>query len=364
MTLTPQIIAGVSSLAGALLFFVAGFFLARLRAAPEVSSEETTGPSPARVEGSPDKIEMLENQLRTISQQRRQGLKRIEELQQVNDRQKEENKAIIAAAKNRMSSLKQQKEKAVSEAEEQRSAVEKLTRQLEEASPDKENWKEEKEELATALHMAREDLKAREEELERLSDIEEKNRDLSLKAELLNEQLRDLQTIQEENQSLKAQLGELDSLHKELERLKKENSRLQSLGIVLKEPPAKPKISPSTESLGQAYQDVVSKLSQDDSSRGVVMADELGLLIAGTGDHMEAMAAMAAVYSNVSNRIESMLPFGEIEQVVIENTEKLTITMQPYVVDADRVIITALTVGPGPTREYVTQVVKESASSK
>jgi hypothetical protein len=114
--------------------------------------------------------------------------------------------------------------------------------------------------------------------------------------------------------------------------------------------------------LGGSFQHIANQLSNLEGSRGVVLADDLGLPIAGTGDHMEAMAGLAAVFSDVCLKLESMLPFGDVDVMQISNRQNLTIAMRPFDIAAANIIITTLSVGAAPDRGTINRLIAEAAT--
>jgi hypothetical protein len=404
MSATPEIIAGVLSVAGAFLFFGVGFFLAKLKTVSVPVQNDAMDSSILVQHASGPDAESESSAVAPDTRPRSEILLEIEQLRQTTEHQKEENRTIYAAAKSRMVKLKKMADKATSEAEELKLRLNEAKRTLSAAI-------EEKDSLSRALQRSREDLTRKaessgefsgveeinrelalreerldqqgryvseledknreltlqaerlEEELNRLSDLEDTNLELSIRTERFEEHLKDLEIMRDENRSLRSSVVELDASRKEIARLKTENAKLNSLGIVLKKPALQNVMPVSPDGLGGAFQTLVNRLSGDENSRGVVLADELGLLVAGTGEHTESMAAMAAIYATVSVRLESIFPFGEISQIVVENTDELTITMQPYDIASDKLILTSLSVGPGPTRESVVKLLDQKGAA-
>jgi predicted regulator of Ras-like GTPase activity (Roadblock/LC7/MglB family) len=398
MMFTPEIAAGAGSVAGALLFFGAGFLLAKWKTV-SVAVPKKAGTSMASGANVPEAAGSTHH---TDSVQRNEVLLENEQLKLANELQKEENRTIVAAAKSRISKLKKQLEQANATMAELKSKLDATSRNLSEeyaektslseamqqmkehfqgqgeTEQDRSRLEERNRELSMQAekyeqqisYIAELEDKNRElrlqterldEEFTRLSDLEDVNLELSIRTERFDEQLKDLDALRDENRTLQESLAVLEASKKEIVRLKEENAKLNSLGIVLKESPRPSSLPAAPDGLGGAFQNMVNTLSGEKSSRGVVLADELGLLVAGTGDHTESMAAMAAVFTTVSERMETVFPFGEISQIVIENMDELTITMQPYELASDRLILTALSVGPGPERASVAKLIERSA---
>jgi hypothetical protein len=397
MSATPEIIAGVLSIIGAFLFSGAGFFLAKLRAVSVPVQNDAMDSSILVQHAFDSDTERESSAIAPDTRPRSEILLELEQLRQTTEHQKEENRTIYAAAKSRIVKLKRMADKATTDAEELKIRLNEASRRLSAAIKEKDG-------LSQALQRSRDDLTRQaestgdlsgveeinrelslreerldqqsryvaeledknreltlraerlEEELNRLSDLEDTNLELSIRTERFDEHLKDLDILRDENRTLQSSVVELDASRKEIARLKTENAKLNSLGIVLKKPALQTVMPVSPDGLGGTFQTLVNQLSGDEDSRGVVLADELGLLVAGTGEHTESMAAMAAIYSTVSVRMDSIFPFGEISQIVVENTDELTITMQPYEIASEKLILTSLSVGPGPARESVVKL--------
>jgi hypothetical protein len=396
MTSTLELAAIGVSVAGAFLFFAAGFFLARFRAGARTLPEGNGAD-----EAQKDEAQQTKENCQTEAPGERtldEILLENAQLKQANEQHKEENRAIYAAARSRLAKLKGQLDQAVSERGELKGQLDRAGQMLRELNQEKARLVEELQrveqvgqepigspaiaeleqrnrelalkcekldkqvryvaELEDSNRELRFEVERLEEEFTRLSDIEGANLELSIRAQRLDEQQKDFESMREENRNLMAALSEMDVVRREHERLLKENARLTSMGIVLGTPALQVSVPAFAAGLGGTFQKLVERLSGSGNSRGVVLADDLGLLVAGTGEHTESMAAMGAVFSTVTQRMESIFPIGQISQIVIENADELTITMQPYEIGPDKLILTSLSVGPGPDRKDVVGLIE------
>jgi predicted regulator of Ras-like GTPase activity (Roadblock/LC7/MglB family) len=384
------------SVAGAFLFLAAGFFLARFRAGARPVPEAI---EPREEQEAQESGQAEEPGAMTLDEILRENA----QLKQANEQHKEENRAIYVAARGRLVKLKGQLDQAVSERGELKGRLEKAGQMVRELNQEKARLAEELRrleqigqesgdgpalaeleqrnrelalkcekldkqmryvaELEDSNRELRFEVERLEEEFTRLSDLEGANLELSIRAQRLDEQQKDLESVREENRNLMAALSEMDVVRREYERLQKENARLTSMGIILGRPAFQVSIPAVASGLGGTFRNIVERLSVAENSRGVVLADDLGLLVAGTGEHTEPMAAMAAVFSTVTQRMETIFPIGQISQIVIENADELTITMQPYEIGPDKLILTSLSVGPGPGRKDVVGLIEDGASA-
>ena len=91
------------------------------------------------------------------------------------------------------------------------------------------------------------------------------------------------------------------------------------------------------------------------------MADDLGLLIAGTGNHIEGMAGMAAVFASICTKLDSLLPFGDISHLNISNLKDLTLSLYPIPMEEDTLVMATLSVGKGPDRARIMDLLNQIA---
>ncbi len=189
-------------------------------------------------------------------------------------------------------------------------------------------------------------LKVVEKDLQEIPALEKKNNELTHALDLLN-----------------AKLKELDLLQNEIEPPPSPISRQKIINATVKTPEtadtSADNASAGRNGLGGALQEMVNRISQMDGSLGVVVADELGLLVAGIGEHMENLAAMAAVYSDIHRNVTALVPFGEIELIRIRGLENLNLTMQPFKLESEKLVLTAFTSGKAPDRSLFEQFTRQ-----
>jgi len=338
--MTPQFVAGIFSLVGAIFFFGAGFFLAsyifeldrgklekELQAA--IEREESLGEKTI-----PENLSLKKN---------------INTLRKKNDAYKKATQKRIKELKRHLVRMN--------------SVLVDYKERLADLAVDVTRSDSERVLLAEALENTKKDMK-------NMSDLEEKNKDLNNELNLLKSQLKDLDRLHDKNQSLSEQLTELETLKKQVEAMKREKTRANNAlkfaeELVQPEASSLEEIMPSDvsfkhESLGETFQAIVNQISKLEGSYGVVVADMLGLLIAGIGDHTDSMAGMAAIYSEIDNKISSLIPFGDIDMVKITNMNNLTITMQPFEMDSEKLILAILAKGDGLDHKTITQLTRQT----
>jgi DNA repair exonuclease SbcCD ATPase subunit len=201
--------------------------------------------------------------------------------------------------------------------------------------------------------------------LELTARIREQNNErqaLLVELEGLTPRLAELDQCRERLGVLESSLAEMDALKKTIGHLRNENSRLRSLELVHGVSPHL-QLTPSPGRLAQSLNKLIEDLNTREGARGAVVADENGFLAAGAGDHMEALAAIAALYDQIAEKVPDMLPVGKLARVDIVDENDLTIAVQPLPVDTDRLLLVSLSVGPGPEREAVDQLFRHSLSA-
>jgi hypothetical protein len=363
MIITPQIAVIISFAAGAAIFFGIGFYIARV-AARRGKDQGAAGPAPApdQSRGAGEPAAEVE-QPEAISRQRDEAVKNYLTLRSYVVAQKEKTRAYFDAVKTRFAEIREELAAADDNAVTLKEEALRLTRELEQSDSEKEAALREKEHFSQALERQERRLKEESERrLEALSRLEDENQSLMKRVMQAEGQLKDFDDLRNENHWLKSELAETEARKDEIDELKRENARLNAMGMIL-EKPLSHSVPSSHDGLGGSFQNVANQLSQMEGSRGVVLADDIGLAIAGTGDHMEAMAGMAAVFSDVCIKMDSLLPFGEIDAMKITNRQNLTIAMQPFDIASVNVIITTLSVGPEPNRETIDKLIEQMSVS-
>jgi chromosome segregation ATPase len=220
--------------------------------------------------------------------------------------------------------------------------------------------REEKTRLADELRGVRKEEASLMEKVKDLERVTAERQDLAIKVQSLSVQIQALEQLREENSSLRSKMAEVADLSAQLETLRSENANLRSLGLV-KTKPARPVLTGTPESLGGSLQSLVESLSREDKARGAALADESGLVVAGTGDHAEALAAAAATLVDSATRVlRNLVKIGRLQQLSVVDENALTITAHPFTLAegentgvSSELILATLTIGPGPDSQKV-----------
>ncbi|MCF8026692.1 MAG: hypothetical protein K9K82_14540 [Desulfobacteraceae bacterium] len=396
MTMTLQLTIAACSVIGAALFFAAGYMLARIHpffSAPDSSVKRASAADPdAAAEpleilidtlapDEPQKAKTRAAEADTVVTGKAVNELRARQLREAREKLKNA-AAYILRLKNyaeRLAREKQALEQEKGKLEQEKKSLQDQLQALESAEAERKRLslevaelknrtdaatelQAEKENLSAQLQEARDQVQGLSAKIESKGTVEEENKDLSLRVEMLNEQLEEMEDLQEENSRLKAQQNAIQEMESEIAALKSENANLQSMKIVQAGPP-QPVMHFTEEGLGAVLQHLVNRLSESENARGAVLADELGLMIAGTGAHSEAMAGIAAVFAETSAQLQNMLPLGEIDHMQIVNQNDLNLTIRPLSVSDHEMILTTLSVGRGPDRNTIENLMQEIASS-
>ena len=361
MILTPQIAVVISFAAGAILFFGIGLFVGRLTAKPENPRRSASTMAETAKSSVPGTLPTAASDMQQLQMQLNQALEKYQSLVVYAEGQKEKVRTSFAAVKKRIELLNIQLAESVADKRTLSNEAGLLAARLKQSELDKEALLQEKEKISHALEQSQNELEGARRSLDKLSDAQKRHQSLKHKAEKLEGLNKVVEALRDENSWLRSQLGEAEALKIEIDALKRENATLTAMGMIIEKPPSHAIASP-LEGLGGSFQNIANQLSGLEGSRGVALADDLGLLIAGTGDYMEAMAGMAAVFSDVCLKIGAMLPFGDVDAMKISNRQALTIAMMPFDIASTNVVVTTLSAGSVPDRETVSRIINQATS--
>lgn len=219
---------------------------------------------------------------------------------------------------------------------------------------------EEKIGLSEKLIEARREIKELKDRVLTLEEEAKGYQALTLRLRYLNEQCQKMEELRESNVRLQKKADECKQLQEQIAVLCAENSRLRSLDVVLDTPP-RPACVSYTEGLGNSLQHLVERLAQTEKARGVVLADDQGLLVAGTGEHLEGLAAAAAVFDALTHKVRTILPLSTPQRLTITDENSITLIAQPFVFASVQLVLVNLSVGPGPDRETIDRLIAENS---
>ena len=200
------------------------------------------------------------------------------------------------------------------------------------------------------------------------AELEQKaRRELAIELESARRQLGELDQLREENASLRQQLGEATGARDKLAAAEVELRELRARGLSSSPPPRMPRLGTSPihaadpRSTAEQLSGLLSRL-RGKSMRAVALADEQGLPIVGLGDDVSSLAAFAGFVTEIGRRTRDFLPMAALRRVTVEDENDGTITASPHATGDAHITLITLTVGPGPSARQMGDVLRSAAS--
>jgi chromosome segregation ATPase len=220
--------------------------------------------------------------------------------------------------------------------------------------------REERSRVNAALQEARQEIASLRGEAAAALSLTTENSELKIRLQLLSEQLGELEQLREENARLRSSTAAATELEAELDRLRAENARLRARSLV-QEPPRAASSAARTrpDGLGGSLQSLLDRVSGDPSARGAIVSDRAGLLVAGGCEQADALAAAAAMLSDVGRRLRQILTLGTVQILTCLDENGLVFTTLPFSVPPDDLLLATLTVGAPPERQALERMIAE-----
>jgi chromosome segregation ATPase len=150
----------------------------------------------------------------------------------------------------------------------------------------------------------------------------------------------------------------LEDQGKELERIRKENQLLKetndSLRSQFHSPDLKHQPLPQIvfpekfEDISSVLEIILKHLSQNGTTCCAVLADEQGLPVAGSSEHSEVLAVIAAMFDDLVKRLPTILPVNTIQQFNVIDKEGKILAAQYFQVASSPLILVSLSDGETP----------------
>jgi hypothetical protein len=362
-----------SSLVAALLFLAAGFFWARSRAAATLDGETRALNAQiarmqheiTRLEAEAARIPALERDVAELPRLRqeaaelprlRQEAAQIPRLRETIERAERD----LQSARNTSSAAAGQ---AVSTAQEETKRAKKRILELEQGLTAA------RAELGTAVANQKKAESAVEEE-RKLSQHMEKElervrggmnaarteggglrREMALLGEEAAMSKRALEVALTENAALRRDASILAEVRRRLATVEAENARLRATDFAARsrdwkptaEAPASDDIAAGASTLdGRSLQRFVDDVAQSPAVSAAALTDELGFLVAGNGDHTEALAAFGAYLTEAGARACGVLPMHAVHRVSIQDDSGITLTARTVVASPNELVLVTL----------------------
>ncbi len=216
----------------------------------------------------------------------------------------------------------------------------------------------EKDTISMKYKEALDDLMRLSDQNEQLETLQNERNNLATHIEKLQSQVDKIESLRRENTMLREQNIELASFQEKVSSLESDNAILRTQNIVI-EKPARFQRTPTFNCLGKSLEEIIYQLAELEGCRGAVFADNLGLAVAGSGDNVDSLAGMAAVFTKVEERIHSLFSFGSMQKLIMSDDNQLTLTAYPFPLPDDNLVLTTLSVGSGPDMQQVRELMKQ-----
>lgn len=319
----------------------------------------------------------LESQLAALAEKDAAAARELQGQQDLR-RLVEEQRARLAAADNklaRMDALEQErlvlkeevagKSKELVELQGQQSVVQERddlaleVQTLRERTAALDKLREEKAELADRLREAKDESRYLAEQVRNLDEARDERTDLAIQVEVLSERIKEVERLREELAAATEQAAEAENLRMQLEALSAETADLRSQGVISQASPRPALQSKQGAGFGGSLQAIVDEISGRETMRSAAVADEAGFVVVGTGSETEAMAALAASFADFGNRVQTILPLSAPRTLSVADGNALTFSAQPFNTSTGPLILTTLSVGPGPDAKTVDDLIRK-----
>jgi len=231
-------------------------------------------------------------------------------------------KSELAVARTKLKGLEDLKARTAT-AEESSGKATQLKQRLEQAQAalktEDERLRAENEELTQSLEQLRDETVPRQE----LDTLRKKQRDMLIKAQMMQQRVTEMERHADENTLLKQQIVDYDDLTLEAGELRQQVKRLEALafsaGLKLEraETPRPPVVLGDKDATrGTAMDCRLQELVTASKSRSAVLADSQGLLLAssGEGELHEALAVLSGMIGQLGDQSCDLLPLGGLRR--------------------------------------------------
>jgi predicted regulator of Ras-like GTPase activity (Roadblock/LC7/MglB family) len=96
---------------------------------------------------------------------------------------------------------------------------------------------------------------------------------------------------------------------------------------------------------GEVLRGILDRETRHRDVAGAVIADDLGLVVAGKGALCDVLAAYGAVLAGIGEKTREVLPLRELRKLVIQDAADMTLTVRPIATADDQFALVTLTCG-------------------
>ena len=108
-------------------------------------------------------------------------------------------------------------------------------------------------------------------------------------------------------------------------------------------------------------QELLEQFSEVSGARGAALADDHGLLVAGTSEYAEDLAVTGALCDGLMTQVGELLPLASLQRLVMVDSNAVTAAIHPFRVGPDRMILASLSVQPGPDDGAIGEFVNQAS---
>jgi hypothetical protein len=155
--------------------------------------------------------------------------------------------------------------------------------------------------------------------------------ELGLTRETLSARDAQLEQLREETVRLHSVEADLERTKREVGELAEQTRLLRAEAYAANRTPSRrrPERPATISTRGDALQLIVDDETEHGGARSAVIADELGLVVASSGEYGDALAAFGAYLADVGTKTRDVLPLHEVRQVVVRDDRDMTLTVRP-----------------------------------
>jgi len=169
--------------------------------------------------------------------------------------------------------------------------------------------------------------------------------ELVIASELARARADEAGRVRDENVRLRERLSQLEDLAARFDALVAENDELRAEHFLV-EPAAKATLEPMPTA--SSLQQLVQRVSEVRSVRAAVITDELGLVVASTGEYSDVLAAYGRHLADEGQRVRELLPLRTIRELTVHDDRDVTMTVRPLPVADSNLALVTLGVGAEP----------------
>ncbi|HTE54504.1 MAG TPA: hypothetical protein VK698_26810 [Kofleriaceae bacterium] len=201
------------------------------------------------------------------------------------------------------------------------------------------------------------------------AEAEKKARsELAMELEAARRGLAEIGEVRDENAALRDRAAEGDAARARLAELGDEVRDLRARGVATAPPPrlngtattSPPRPPGDPRSTAEQLSLLLARL-RGKNMRAIALSDEIGLPIVGLGDDPSTLSAFAGYLTDIGRKARDFLPLGPIRRVIVEDENDTTVTTCPQTGETSIALIT-LTVGPGPSARQMGDLLRSAAS--